>query len=66
MFSKIFILDKSMKIQKSWILVKKSQARVPLSRLTANANAATVIGSIPASSDTIDFEGQQMMLPNYF
>jgi hypothetical protein len=27
---------------------------------TANANVATVLGSIPASLDTVKFEGRQM------
>jgi hypothetical protein len=30
------------------------------SRLTANAVIATVLGSIPASSDTVESEGRQM------
>jgi hypothetical protein len=29
-------------------------------RLTANAKVATVLGSIPASSDTVESEGRQM------
>ncbi len=29
-------------------------------RLTANAEVATVLGSIPASSDTVESEGRQM------
>ncbi len=31
-----------------------------LDRLTANAEVATVLGSIPASSDTVESEGRQM------
>ncbi len=31
-----------------------------LERLTANAKCATVLGSIPASSDTVETEGRQM------
>jgi hypothetical protein len=31
-----------------------------LERLTANAGVATVLGSIPASSDTVESEGRQM------
>jgi hypothetical protein len=31
-----------------------------LMRLTFNAKAATVLGSIPASSDTLESEGRQM------
>jgi hypothetical protein len=31
-----------------------------LERLTANAVVATVLGSIPASSDTVESEGRQM------
>jgi hypothetical protein len=31
-----------------------------LERLTANAVVATVLGSIPGSSDTVDSEGRQM------
>jgi hypothetical protein len=31
-----------------------------LERLTANAEVATVLGSIPASSDTVESEGRQM------
>ncbi len=31
-----------------------------LERLTANATVATVLGSIPAASDTVEFEGRQM------
>ncbi len=31
-----------------------------LERLTANAKVATVLGSIPASSDTVESEGRQM------
>jgi hypothetical protein len=31
-----------------------------LERLTANAVVATVLGSIPASSDTMESEGRQM------
>jgi hypothetical protein len=30
-----------------------------LKRLSANAKVATVLGSIPASSDTVDSEGRQ-------
>ncbi len=29
-------------------------------RLTVNAEVATVLGSIPASSDTVESEGRQM------
>ncbi len=32
-----------------------------LERLTTNAEVATVVGSIPASSDTVESEGRQMM-----
>ncbi len=31
-----------------------------LERLTANAVVATVLGSIPATSDTVESEGRQM------
>ncbi len=31
-----------------------------LKRLTANAEVAEVLGSIPASSDTVESEGRQM------
>jgi hypothetical protein len=31
-----------------------------LERLAANAKVATVLGSIPASSDTMESEGRQM------
>ncbi len=31
-----------------------------LERLTANVEVATVLGSIPASSDTVESEGRQM------
>ncbi len=31
-----------------------------LERLTANAEVATVLGSIPASFDTVESEGRQM------
>jgi hypothetical protein len=31
-----------------------------LERLTANAVVATVLGSMPASSDTVESEGRQM------
>ncbi len=31
-----------------------------LERLSANAEVATVLGSIPASSDTVESEGRQM------
>jgi hypothetical protein len=31
-----------------------------LERLTANAKVATVLASIPASSDTMEFEGRQI------
>ncbi len=31
-----------------------------LERLTANAQVATVLGSIPASSDTLESKGRQM------
>jgi hypothetical protein len=34
--------------------------RERLERLIANAKVATVLGSIPASSDTVDSEGRQM------
>ncbi len=33
-----------------------------IERLTANAEVATVLGSIPASSDTVESEGRQMKL----
>ncbi len=29
-------------------------------RLTTNVKVATVLGSIPASSDTVEYEGRQM------
>jgi hypothetical protein len=35
-------------------------SRVVVERLTANAVVATVLGSIPASSDTRESEGRQM------
>ncbi len=31
-----------------------------LERLTANAEVATVLGSLPASPDTVEYEGRQM------
>jgi hypothetical protein len=31
-----------------------------LERLTANAKVATILGSLPASSDTMESEGRQM------
>jgi hypothetical protein len=34
--------------------------RAWLERLTAHAEVATVLGSIPASSDTVESEGRQM------
>ncbi len=34
--------------------------RVVTERLTANAKVATVLGSIPASSDTVESEGRQI------
>ncbi len=37
-----------------------SRVHAWLERLTANAKVATVLGSIPASSDTVDSEGRQM------
>ncbi len=33
-----------------------------MQRLTVNAKFATVQGSIPASSDTVEFEGRQMLI----
>jgi hypothetical protein len=35
-------------------------SRVVIERLTANAEVATVLVSIPASTDTVDSEGRQM------
>jgi hypothetical protein len=32
-----------------------------IERLTANIDVATILGSIPASSDTVESEGCQMM-----
>jgi hypothetical protein len=43
------------------ILVRSS--RVVIERQTANTKFATVLASIPASSDTEESEGQQMMKP---
>jgi hypothetical protein len=36
------------------------RARTWLERLAVNAKVTTVLGSIPTSSDTVEFEGQQM------
>ncbi len=36
------------------------ESRVRLGRPTAIAEVATVLGSIPASSDTVESEGRQM------
>jgi hypothetical protein len=35
-----------------------------LERLTANAEVSTVLGSIPASSDTVESQGRQMKQPS--
>jgi hypothetical protein len=40
--------------------VEKSQLVTWFQRLTANAKVETVLGSIPASSDTVESEGRQM------
>ena len=40
----------------------RSSRVVTVERLNANAAAATVLGSIPASSDTVESEGWQMKL----
>jgi hypothetical protein len=37
-----------------------SQVRMRFGRVTANAEVATVLGSIPTSSDTVESEGRQM------
>jgi hypothetical protein len=39
---------------------EKKALAVWLERLTANAVVATVLGSIPTFSDTVESEGQQM------
>jgi len=36
------------------------RSRRVLERLTVNAEVATVLGSIPASSETVESEGRQM------
>ncbi len=36
-----------------------ARSRQALERLTANANVAIVLGSIPAFSDTVEFAGRQ-------
>jgi hypothetical protein len=35
-------------------------SRVVIERLTANAEVTTVVGPIPASSDTVESEGRHM------
>jgi hypothetical protein len=42
------------------LLAGMRYSREMLERLTANAMVATVLGSIPASSDTVESEGQKM------
>ncbi len=40
--------------------IVKNRVAEWLERLTVNAVVATVLGSIPASSDTVESEGRQM------
>jgi hypothetical protein len=42
------------------VCMRSSRVHAWLERLTANAKVATVLGSIPASSDTVESEGRQM------
>jgi hypothetical protein len=66
-FSSLFILTpkkqnkKNRKIARSYNTIKWIGSIAEwLERLTANSEVATVLGSIPASSDTVESEGRQM------
>jgi hypothetical protein len=48
-----------------WMVLEKNkihqtQAKKNRQRMKANAEVATVLGSIPSSSDTVESEGRQM------
>ncbi len=40
--------------------IHQTQAKKNRQRMKANAEVATVLGSIPSSSDTVESEGRQM------